>query len=72
MRDQIHQEIFDDDKPERSEDPPAARKPRVGLQAGSWTGSALTRVGGRIGRPRLGGEITPADNDQTTPAGSSK
>jgi predicted PurR-regulated permease PerM len=35
MRDQIHQEIFDDDKPERSEDPPAARKPRVGLQAGS-------------------------------------
>jgi predicted PurR-regulated permease PerM len=71
MRDQLQHEVFhDSDRPERAERRTPERASTPAGAAAGWGSSALTRVGGRLGKSRLTGEVTPVEADETTPAGS--
>ena len=73
MREQIQHEVFHDDPPDKSERTPAAQTTGTGVPtAAGWTSSALARVGGRLGSPRISGGSPPVDADPTTRAGSAE
>jgi hypothetical protein len=71
MRDQLQQEVFHDNPSDPGErrTPDRAAAPAAATPAG-WTTSALTRVGGRLGKPRVTGEVSAVEAEETTPAGS--
>ncbi|MEA2512289.1 MAG: hypothetical protein QOJ59_1776 [Thermomicrobiales bacterium] len=71
MRDQLQQEVFHDNPSDQGErrTPDRAGAPAAATPAG-WTTSALTRVGGRLGKPRVTGEVSAVEAEETTPAGS--
>lgn len=65
MRDQLQHEVFRNDLPERAEPPPPARPAEPG-----WTSVAISRVGVRLGRGKVTAEVTGAEIEETTPAGT--